>query len=93
MANKVTVVDSEYSDLVAGLNSIHMEYLDQFLHIYFEIKDINYKGGDFYSDLLTPKIDEMLDEFYSIWGNMSQLFSAHVNIVRNFQVVVNDYDS
>jgi hypothetical protein len=93
MADKVAVIDSEYDDLKTGLETIHDDYLNQLGDVIGEIRKINDKGGDFYTDLLTPKINNLIDELYTVKLNMKVVFDAHEQLITSFQRVVNDYDS
>jgi len=93
MADKVALIDSEYSKLKSGVKNVHDDCLDQIKTVVDQIEKLNTNGGGFYAEELTPKINALISEINAIKSSMESVFSAHEEIIKSFQTVVDDYDT
>ena len=92
MANKVAVIDSEYSKLESGLKSVHGDCIEAMESAINSVISLTAKGGAFEVDKINGVINSIVENLLSIKGQMRGAFDASEESIKSFQGVVEDND-
>jgi phage-related protein len=93
MANKVAVIESEYSTLENNLGNAHDDCMEQLSGMIASLQTLTGKGGGIHTDQLSPKIEALIGEMQSVKGTIQEIFTTSEELVKSFQTVVGDYDT
>ena len=92
MADKVGVKETEYTELLDAIKKAHEDSLEQMENAISQIRTLNTRGGGIYIEHLTPKINMLIRELYSIKKSIAEVYEAHEEIVVSFEQTIDNLD-
>lgn len=93
MADKVALMDSEYETVKTNLAQAHDTILSCIDQAIKQLEGLNTKGGTFYTDEISPKVDLLCGELGNARSSMETVYSAHREIVESFCSAVEELDT
>lgn len=93
MADKIAVIEDEYTTVESQLNTVHEQILEEAETILEELRTLSDKGGEFYTDAISPQIFLVCDELEDAKESMADIFSAHREVIRSFGQSISDLDT
>ncbi len=93
MADKVALMEEEYTTLQSQLESAHDQILEHIEAVTEQLEKISAQGGEFYTDEISPKVSQLCEEINSVKAAMEEVYSAHREIIRSFGSAVADLDT
>lgn len=93
MADKVGLKENEYTELISGIKKIHEDILQQAEAALAKMESLNQLSGGFYTTDLTPKIEDVVNEFRSVLSAVEDVYNAHEEIIDSFQQSIDHYDT
>lgn len=92
MADKIALMEEEYTSLLSQLESAHDQILEHIEAVVGKLEATSAQGGDFYTDEISPKVSQLCEELNNVKAAMEEIYSAHREIIRSFGSSVADLD-
>nr|WP_294494301.1 hypothetical protein [uncultured Mediterraneibacter sp.] len=93
MASKIGVHEDEYNSLKGQLSDVHGDIISQTEEILKMLESLNSSEGEFYTKSITPKVDMVCGELESAMSVITEIYSAHEEIIDSFKTAIADLDT
>ena len=93
MADKVALIEDEYTTLQSQLESGHTQILDYIESLVGQLENISAQGGAFYTESISPNVALLCEEIRSVKTTLGEVYMAHREIVKSFVTAIEDLDT
>jgi hypothetical protein len=93
MADKVKVIDSEYSDLESKLADAHSQVSQEISNALGRLSALCVPEGGFYMDSVSPKISSMISSIRTAASTLDAVYQQGESIVKGFAQAMDDIDT
>ena len=92
MADKIALMEEEYTELLSQLESAHDQILEHIEAVAQQLETTGGQDGGFYTDKISPKVSQLCEDIDNVKAAMEEVYSAHREIIRSFGSAVADLD-
>lgn len=93
MANRISVINHEYSSLEPNVRRVHADCIDHVNGLIRQFQKLDGKSDGFEASALAMNIGRLISEMKDVKTTISTLFDAQEEALNSFRSVVDDYDS
>lgn len=93
MSEKIAVIEEEYSAVKGKLQDAHNQIIEDMTALLAKLEGISSSGGEFYTDEISPKVSLLCEELIAAQRTMSEVYTAHEEIVSSFVSAIGNLDT